>query len=94
MLVALLVNAAGLAAQLPFDWPTAFVTPFTVIVQLAVPAAIVNVVTLNWLLLANVVAPEQPAPLMVAAAPAVKRKPLGKVSVKVMPVCCGGFASL
>jgi len=85
-----LVNAAGLVVQSAFELAAGvFVIPLTTISQLAVPAPIAPAETLIVEGAVNVTVAEQPVPVTVAAAPAVKRKPEGNVSTKVIPLCTG-----
>jgi hypothetical protein len=87
MLAAAFVNAAGFAAQLALVCAARFVTPFTVIVQLAVPAFIdtpVNAIESGVPTVTGFNPSTHPAPAVTVGA-AVNRKFAGRLSVNAIP---------
>jgi hypothetical protein len=91
MLAAPLVKAAGFAAQLAFVCAARFVTPLTVIVQLAVPALIVTAEKAIESGAPTVTAlePAHPAPKVTVGVAEVNLRLPGRLSVKVIPDCAG-----
>lgn len=83
-----LVNAGGLPAQLAFVCVGMLVTPLMMKSQTWVPAAIPTFERLIKDGCVNVTIPEQPGE-RVTVGVAVKRRPVGSVSVKAIPVCNG-----
>jgi predicted transcriptional regulator len=91
MLPGPLVKAAGVAAQLAFVCAGRFVTPVTVIVQLAVPAPIatdVNAIE-SGAPCVTTLAPEHPAPNVTVGVAEVNRRLAGRLSVKAIPDWAG-----
>ena len=82
------MNAAGLVAQSGLPNPV-LVTPLIVTAHDAVPALIVTADTLMEVGAASTTLAAQPAPDTVAAALAVRRRPLGRVSTNAIPDCAG-----
>lgn len=85
------VNAAGSATQLALVKPARFVTADTVIVQLAVAAAMVTPLnaTVSGMACVIAVVPAQPAPKVIVGAAEVKRSEAGNDSVNEIPLCAG-----
>ena len=88
MAVGPFVNAAGLPAQLALVCDGVLVTPLTMMSQTWMPAAMLAFDTLIVDGCANVTVAAQPGDCVTVGA-AVKRKPVGNVSVKAMPACAG-----
>jgi hypothetical protein len=91
MLAAALVKAAGVAAQLAFVCAGRFVTPVTVIVQLAVPAPIATdeKAIESGAPCVTTLAPEHPAPNVTVGVAEVNLRLAGRLSVKAIPDCAG-----
>jgi hypothetical protein len=91
MFAAPFVNAAGFAAQLALACAARLVTPFTVIVQLAVPAIIdtpVNAIESGAPTVIGLAPSTHPAPGVTVGA-AVNLRLEGRLSVNAIPACAG-----
>jgi hypothetical protein len=91
MFAAAFVNAAGLAAHDAFACAARFVTPFTVIVQLAVPTVIdtpVNAIESGAPTVIGLAPSTHPAPALTVGA-AVNFRLEGRLSVNAIPACAG-----
>lgn len=96
ILVLLLVKAAGFVMQLVLVKPARLVTAVTVMVQLAVAAAIVTPLNAMVSGMACVTAdvPAQPGPNTTVGVADVKRSDAGNDSVNEMPLCAGFVPAL
>ena len=85
------VNAAGLVAQLAFVCAARFVTPLTVTVQLAVPAAIVTEekAIVSGVPAVTTLEPAHPAPNVTVGVAEVNLRLDGRLSVKAIPERAG-----
>ena len=86
-----LVNAAGLEAQLLFNNPARLVTAATVIVQLAVVTAMVTALMamVSGAPCVTIDEPPQPAPNVTVGKAELKRSEAGSDSVNEIPDCAG-----